>query len=80
MNDYNASTSVDKGDSGEYKPINKKSSSSSKSWIIWLCIVIGIVIIAGISITVCIIKRKGNNKNNKNIEGQTTDIYVNNTS
>ena len=82
--DYNVNTSYDNnvntdtGDTGEYRPIKKKSSSSSKTGIIWLCIVIGIVIIAGIIITICIMKKKGKNKNNKSIEDQTSNIYVNN--
>ena len=65
MNDYNVSKfdkngdNSDNGDDGEYVPIKKKSNSSSKTWIIWLCIVIGIVIIDGIIITICIIKKKG---------------------
>ena len=61
-NDYNVSKfdkNGDNGDNGEYVPIKKKSNSSSKTWIIWLCIVIGIVIIDGIIITICIIKKKG---------------------
>ena len=78
MNDYNVSTFGNNDDNGEYTPIKNKSSSISKSWIIWLCIVIDIVIITGIIITICIIKRKGKNKNNKGIEYQTSNIYVNN--